>query len=131
MSYPNGRNSTSFSKGSSLRPGRSDYSAVRVNPDYDRAGVALLRTTVTYTNCGWHDRPLRSTSVVTLPVRIDNAHGGNNGHGSDNGHSGHTGQGGDTGQSGHPGQGGDTGQGGHQGQGGQTGQGTGTHGPKK
>jgi hypothetical protein len=89
VSYPSNRSYTSFSRGSSLRPGRTDYSAVRVDPNFDRAGVALLRTTITYTNCGWHSRPMRNSSVVTLPVRSnghDNNNDGHNNNGNNNGH---------------------------------------------
>jgi hypothetical protein len=88
VDYPGNRSFTSFSRGTSLRPGRSDYSAVRVNPDYDRAGVALLRATITYANCGWHARTVRTSSTVTLPVQRNNRPtGGNDGHGN-NGHGG-------------------------------------------
>ena len=89
VSYPGNRSYASFSRGTSLRPGRTDYAAVRVNPDFDRKGVALLRTTITYTNCGSHARTVRSSSTVTLPVlrnnNNDDHHGGNNGGGNNGG----------------------------------------------
>jgi hypothetical protein len=91
VSYPGNRSYTSFSRDTSLRPGRTDYSAVRVNPDFDRKGVALLRTTITYTSCGWHARTMRSSSTVTLPVLRGNNndhHGGNNGGGDNGGNNG-------------------------------------------
>ena len=104
VSYPSNRSYASFSRGTSLRPGRTDYAAVRVNPDFDRKGVALLRTTISYTNCGWHARTVRSTSTVTLPVLRNNNndhHSGSNGAGSnggsDNGAGDHQHGGGDSG----------------------------------
>ena len=87
IDYPGRRNFTSFSRGDSLRPGRLDYTAVRVTPYSNRSGVALLRATITYDNCGPHAYTRQSTSVVALPV-VRN--GWNNGHdgGWNNGHDG-------------------------------------------
>ncbi|GIM69619.1 hypothetical protein Aau02nite_36950 [Amorphoplanes auranticolor] len=121
VDYPRNARSTSFSRGDSLRPGRTDFTAFRVNADFNRSGVALLRATIVYDNCGRFDRPVRKTFGIAMPVVAfrpgnggpiggGNHGGGNGGHqgGNNGGH-----QGGNNG--GH--QGGNNGghQGGHKG----------------
>jgi hypothetical protein len=130
VDYPRNARSTSFSRGDTLRPGRSDFTAFRVDADFDRSGVALLRATIAYDNCGRRDRTIRKSFGIAMPVVAirGNGHGDNNGPGHGNGHGDNNGPGhgngpgngqGGPGQGGHgQGQGG-PGQGGHgQGQGG-------------
>ncbi len=106
VDYPGHRPFTSLSRGNSLAAHRSDYSAVRVQANTNRAGVATVLTTIRYDGCGWHARTQTRSFRLALPVRPDrhNGHGGNG-----------SGNGGGHGQGGQPG-GGD-GQGGN-GQGG-------------
>jgi hypothetical protein len=87
------RNYTSFSQGDNLWPGRTDFTAIRVTPYFNRSGIALLRATITYDDCRPHSFTRRSSTVLTLPV-IRN--GWNNGHGDggwDNGGHGNGGNG--------------------------------------
>jgi len=113
VDYPRNARSTSFSRGDTLRPGRSDFTAFRVNADFDRSGVALLRATIAYDNCGRRDRTIRKSFGIAMPVVAirGNGHGDNNGPGHGNGNGPGHGQGGQGqgGQGGH----GQGGQGGH------------------
>jgi hypothetical protein len=130
IDYPGRRNYTTFSRGNSLKPGRTDFTTVEVTPNFDRAGIALLRATIEYDSCTRRARTQRMTTTLTLPV-LRNGHGtviGNGGHGNagqgDGGHS--------TGGQGNAGQGdagqGDAGHSGGQGNGGHSGgQGNGGH----
>jgi hypothetical protein len=68
VDYPSRHRYTSFSRGDSLRAYRIDYTAVRVTPDFNRNGVAVLRTTIAYDNCGWHARTQYRSSYLSLPV---------------------------------------------------------------
>jgi hypothetical protein len=68
VDYPGWRNYTSFSRGDSLWPRRVDYTAVRVTPYFNRSGIAVLRATITYDNCGPHALTRWSSTVLTLPV---------------------------------------------------------------
>ena len=68
VDYPGWRNYTSFSRGDNLRPFRTDYTAVRVTPYFNRSGIALLRATITYDDCRLHGFTRRSSTVLTLPV---------------------------------------------------------------
>ncbi|WP_433725616.1 hypothetical protein ACQP2Y_06910 [Actinoplanes sp. CA-051413] len=106
VDYPRNARSTSFSRGDSLRPGRTDFTAFRVNADFDRSGVALLRATLVYDNCGRFDRPVRRSFGIAMPVvayRPGNGGpiGGGNGHGNGNNGGGNNGhQGGNNGHQG-------------------------------
>ena len=95
VDYPRNARSTSFSRGDWLRPGRTDFTAFRVNADFDRSGVALLRATIVYDNCGRFDRPMRRTFGIAMPVVAyrpgnggpiggGNNNGGGNHHGDNN-----------------------------------------------
>jgi hypothetical protein len=89
VDYPWHRNYTSFSRGDNLWPGRTDYTAVQVTPYFNRAGIAVLRATISYDDCRPHGFTRRSSTVLTLPV-IRNGNGGwdgndNDHHGNGNG----------------------------------------------
>jgi hypothetical protein len=131
VDYPGNRNYTSFSRGDTLRPGRSDVTAVRVTPRFNRAGIALLRATISYDNCSFHGRQTRDTTTLSLPVTWTNSPGHGNGGQPGHGNGGQPGGGHDGGQpgGGQPGGGHDGGQpGGGQPGGGQPGGGhTGGH----
>jgi hypothetical protein len=95
IDYPGNRTRfTSFSKDDSLRRGRTDYASVEVDAHSLRPGIALLRSTISYDTCGRHDRTMRKTTVLSLPVTRGVTPGNNqpgnnnNGHdqGSNNGH---------------------------------------------
>jgi hypothetical protein len=86
VDYPRNARSTSFSRGDSLRPGRTDFTAFRVNADFDRSGVALLRATIAYDTCGRRDRTVRKSFGIAMPVvAFRPGNGGNDGHGHGNG----------------------------------------------
>ncbi|MBU2669575.1 hypothetical protein KOI35_39300 [Actinoplanes bogorensis] len=76
VDYPGRRNYTSFSRGDQLRPGRTDFAAVSVNPDFDRAGIARLRATIAFDTCGRRDRTQYRSFSLALPVLRNNNHGG-------------------------------------------------------
>jgi hypothetical protein len=89
VDYPRNARSTSFSRSDSLRPGRGDVTAFRVNADFDRSGVALLRATIAYDNCGRHARTFRKSFGIAMPVvafRPGNGHWNNDRDKDDNGH---------------------------------------------
>jgi hypothetical protein len=93
VDYPRNARSTSFSRGDSLRPGRTDFTAFRVNADFARSGVALLRATIAYDNCGRRDRTIRKSFGIAMPVvafRPGNG-GGNGGHNGGHGNGGNNG----------------------------------------
>jgi hypothetical protein len=81
IDYPGHRRFTSFSRDDSLRAGEVDYAAIRVTPDYDRAGVAVLRATIRYDRCGWHARRELRSSFLALPVVRRGWHLGDDGPG--------------------------------------------------
>jgi hypothetical protein len=84
VDYPRNARSTSFSRSDSLRPGRGDITRFRVNADFDRSGVALLRATISYDNCGRHSRTIRKSFGIALPVvAFRPGHGDNDGPWSD------------------------------------------------
>ncbi|MEV4345776.1 hypothetical protein AB0J83_14995 [Actinoplanes sp. NPDC049596] len=68
VDYPGRARSAEFSRGDTLRPGRSDYVEFDVNPDFDRAGIARLRTMLSYDNCNRRARTQVRTFTLTLPV---------------------------------------------------------------
>jgi hypothetical protein len=94
VGYPGFRNYTSFSRGDSLSAGRTDYTAIRVTPRYDRSGVAQLRATIQYDNCGWHSRTQYRSSWLSLPVLRNNWPGNGGPGGPGNGGPGGPGNGG-------------------------------------
>jgi hypothetical protein len=81
VGYPGFRNYTSFSRGDSLRAGWTDYTAIRVNPHYDRGGIARLLATIQYDNCGRRSRTQYRSSWLNLPVLRNNDWPGNDGPG--------------------------------------------------
>lgn len=94
VQYPRGNRFTSFSRGDTLFSRRTDVTAFRVNADFDRSGVALLRATIAYDNCGRRDRTLRRSFSLAMPVvafrpgnggPIGGGHGHGNGPGVGNG----------------------------------------------
>jgi hypothetical protein len=68
VDYRGFRRSATFSRGDSLRPGRTDFTPVRVEADFDRAGVARLRAVISYDNCGRNARTQINTFSLSLPV---------------------------------------------------------------
>ena len=112
VDYPGFRRSAQFSRGDSLRPGRTDFSRIRVTPYAMRSGVSRLWVTISYENCGWHSRTQTRTAVLSLPVMRNTppiGHGGPGapGNGGQQGGPGHGGPGapGHGGQPGGPGHG--------------------------
>ncbi|MGX6602305.1 PT domain-containing protein [Micromonosporaceae bacterium Da 78-11] len=90
IDYPGNRRSTSFSRGDTLRPGRTDYTAIRVDADFARAGVAKLRTAISYTDCSRRARTQWKTVNLSLPI-LRNSNGP--GHGNPGGPGQHQGPG--------------------------------------
>ncbi|WP_433828722.1 hypothetical protein ACQP2E_05155 [Actinoplanes sp. CA-015351] len=127
VDYLGARRFTTFSRGDALRPGRTDFTKVRVTPIARRNSVTKLWATISYDECGWKARTQTRTTVLSLPVVARNTSPGGNGGpgGPGHGHSDGPGQNGP----GAPGQGGPgSGHGGGQGapggnQGGQSGPG--------
>jgi hypothetical protein len=76
VDYPGRKRFTSFTRGDILRPGRTDFTAFEVNPDYDRAGVARLRATISYDLCGRRDRTQYKSFALALPVLRNVGHQG-------------------------------------------------------
>jgi hypothetical protein len=109
VGYSGNRGYGSLSRGSRLGSGQSDYSAIRITPDYDRGGIAVVRATIKYIDCDAFGRgighaPRQSSYWLTLPVVCNTVdrdrgrahrgpvfHGGGNGHVGPigNGHGGH------------------------------------------
>ncbi|WP_328466071.1 hypothetical protein OHA21_45270 [Actinoplanes sp. NBC_00393] len=116
VDYPGFRRSATLSRGDTLRPGRTDYTRVRVTPYGQRAGVAKLWATISYDECGWRSRTMTRTAVLSLPVLRKNTWPGGNGGPGGPGHS-HTG-GPNQGGPGGPGHGGSGGPGQNSGPGG-------------
>ncbi|MDI6101945.1 hypothetical protein QLQ12_25330 [Actinoplanes sp. NEAU-A12] len=109
VDYVGFRRSASFSRGDSLRPGRSDFTRVRVTPFAQRPGVAKLWATISYDECGFKARTQTRTAVLSLPVLRNTGPGGYDGpggpgHGQPGGPGHHNGSG--TPGYGGPGQGG-------------------------
>jgi hypothetical protein len=69
IDYPSDRDYTSFSRGDTLRPGRTDYTSFRVTAHYNRPAWALLTATISYDFCGRHAPDMSSTTGFMLPVR--------------------------------------------------------------
>ncbi|GAA4925162.1 hypothetical protein [Actinoplanes utahensis] len=68
VDYPGFRRSATFSRGDSLRPGRTDFTRVRVTPYQQRPGVTRLWATITYDECGFRARTQTRTAALSLPV---------------------------------------------------------------
>ncbi|MCO8272757.1 hypothetical protein M1L60_19360 [Actinoplanes sp. TRM 88003] len=69
INYPGDREFTSFSRGDSLGKGKTDFTAFRVEADYDRSSWALLEARISFTDCG-RNAPARSKdTTLMLPVR--------------------------------------------------------------
>jgi hypothetical protein len=88
VDYPRNARFASFSRGDSLRPGRTDFTAFRVDADFNRSRVALLRATIAYDNCGRYARTIRRSFGIAMPVVADWPGHGNNGDGNYNGNGG-------------------------------------------
>ncbi|WP_433793684.1 hypothetical protein [Actinoplanes sp. CA-252034] len=73
--------SASFNRAGTLRPGRTDYTRIRVTPYLKRAGVARLWATISYDECGFHARTKTRTAVLSLPVVRHTGPGGTDGPG--------------------------------------------------
>ncbi len=101
VDYRGFRRSATFSRGDSLRPGRTDFTPIRVDADFNRAGVARLRAVISYDGCGWKARTQTRSFSLGLPV-LRNSHPGQNWPGRP-GHDGRPGHGGWPGHDGRPG----------------------------
>ena len=109
VDYAGHQRFASFNRGNMLRAGRTDYTSVQVNPDFDRPGTATLRAVISYDSCGFHARTQSSSFALTLPVlRNDNwpGHGGPGHGGPGNGGPGNGGPGNGGPGNGGPGNGG-------------------------
>nr|WP_221381220.1 hypothetical protein [Actinoplanes polyasparticus] len=91
VDYPGRKRFTSFMRGDMLRPGRTDFTAFEVNPDYDRAGVARLRATISYDLCGRRDRTQYRSFALALPVLRNNGPHSGPGRPGNDGRPGHDG----------------------------------------
>jgi hypothetical protein len=69
VSYSGHRRFATLSRGPMLRPSRPDYTAVSVDPDFARPGVALLKTSIAYNDCSRHARTRYRNFTLTLPVQ--------------------------------------------------------------
>jgi hypothetical protein len=69
ITYPGDREFTSFSRGDSLGRGGTDFTAIRVEANYDRDSWALLEATISYTDCSRGSRTWSSDTTLMLPVR--------------------------------------------------------------
>ncbi|MCY1144604.1 hypothetical protein OWR29_41960 [Actinoplanes sp. Pm04-4] len=69
ITYPGDREFTSFSRGDSLGRGGTDFTAIRVEANYDRDSWALLEATISYTDCSRDSRTWSSDTTLMLPVR--------------------------------------------------------------
>ncbi|GAA2649795.1 hypothetical protein [Paractinoplanes durhamensis] len=68
IAYAGMRRSTTFTTGDSLRPGRTGVTPIRVTAIRRDSGVALLRTTMSYTDCGKRARTQFTRATLALPV---------------------------------------------------------------
>jgi hypothetical protein len=89
VDYPGNRRFASFSRGDTLRPGDVDFTRFRVTPDFDRAGVAVLRASIRYDECGRRTHSQVKSIFLTLPVVRSNWHAGQQGHLGDKNFGGH------------------------------------------
>jgi hypothetical protein len=69
VEYRGHRRSATFSRGTTLFPGRVDYTTILVNPDTSRTGLTMLRAVISYDSCGWKARPQTRSFTLTLPVQ--------------------------------------------------------------
>lgn len=81
VDYLGFRRSATFSRGDSLRPGRTDFTRFRVTPFGQRPGVARLWATISYDECGFRARTQTRTAVLSLPVLRNTGPGGYDGPG--------------------------------------------------
>ncbi|MFC7532585.1 hypothetical protein [Actinoplanes sp. GCM10030250] len=89
------RRSGTLSRGNTLRPGRTDFTRVRVTPFQQTTGVAKLWATISYDECGFKSRTQTRTAMLSLPVQRKFFPGGNGGPGGPgHGHPGGPGPGG-------------------------------------
>jgi hypothetical protein len=82
IDYPGNRRFTSFSHSNSLGAGRTDFTAIRVKANFGGRGVAVLRATIKYDNCGLHARTTSRTSTLNLPVVVGATPGNHASHGT-------------------------------------------------
>jgi len=75
--YPNGKRFTSPYRGDMLKPGKKDYTAIRVDPALKKSGIAKLLATISYRECGPHGHAMKKTFSLALPVVTEKpGHGG-------------------------------------------------------
>jgi hypothetical protein len=68
VSYPGLRHTTTFTTGTSLRPGRTAATPIRVSPVSRTSSVVVLRASMSYTDCDRHARTQWTRVDLTLPV---------------------------------------------------------------
>ena len=66
--YPGDKRFTSPHRGDTLKPGAKDFTAVRVDPALTGSGIAKLKATISYTDCGRHPHATKRTFDLALPV---------------------------------------------------------------
>jgi hypothetical protein len=81
VDYGGFQRSASFSRGDTLRAGRTDFTKVRVTPYMQRPGVTKLWATISYDECGFKSRTQTRTVVLSLPVLRNTGPGGHGGPG--------------------------------------------------
>ncbi|SDT68909.1 hypothetical protein [Actinoplanes derwentensis] len=81
VGYSGLRRSATFSRGASLRPGRTDFTKIRVTPHVKRPGITKLWATISYDECGPKARTQTRTAVLSLPVLRHTGPGGQGGPG--------------------------------------------------
>ncbi|MBL7260446.1 hypothetical protein [Paractinoplanes lichenicola] len=69
IDYPGDRDFTSFSRGDTLKRGKTDFTAFRVEADYDRDSWALITTKISYTDCTDESPTYTKSTDLMLPVR--------------------------------------------------------------
>jgi hypothetical protein len=81
VDYTGFQRSASFSRGDTLRAGRTDFTKVRVTPYMRRPGVTKLWATISYDECGFRSRTQTRTVALSLPVLRNTGPGGHDGPG--------------------------------------------------
>ncbi len=70
--YPGGRHSATLSRGNLLRPGRTDFTAISVDPDFTHSGIAALKTVISFNDCSAHAHTQHKSFTLVLPVLHNN-----------------------------------------------------------
>ncbi|GAA0562300.1 hypothetical protein GCM10010172_51880 [Paractinoplanes ferrugineus] len=68
VSYRRPGRFTAFTTGDTLRPGRTAITQIQVTPMRRVSGLSVLRTTMTYNDCGRHARTQFTRASLVLPV---------------------------------------------------------------